>query len=150
MSLSQPLAKRILEVLPPLVHKVRTEARSAYKDKITLPRIRILASIHYGINTVGGIAELRGVAQPTISKMVESLAQRGMIRRVHDSEDKRQVTLELTKKGASTFMQAQQTIQTKLSHRFDGLTEVEKKKAVDCLDQLESLLIKRDSQSDSR
>ncbi|MDB5037545.1 MAG: MarR family protein [Bacteriovoracaceae bacterium] len=134
------IAKRLLEVIPPIVQKIRSEARLAVKGKITLPQFRILSNISQGIKTVGGIAEVHGVAQPTMSKMVDGLVKRGMIKRIADKDDRRQINLALSKKGADLYRQSLKSIQLQLSKALSELNLTERNSLAKTLDQLSLIL----------
>lgn len=68
-----------------------------------MTQFRILSNIDEGINRVKDIAEINGVSQPAISKMVDLMVTRGLIRRQRDDRDRRSMVLDLTIKGREVF-----------------------------------------------
>lgn len=118
---------RLLEVLPIIVHHIRRQAREAVKGRITLPQFRTLAQIGRGISTVNELAEIQSVAQPTMSKMVDGLAKRGLVKRKASVLDRRQIHLELTGKGRSNLNQGMKALQHQLSREISTLSKDELK-----------------------
>lgn len=134
------LSKRLLEVLPPIVQNLRSDARIAVKGQLTLPQFRILGALNRGLQTVGAIAEEQGVAQPTASKMVDGLVKRGLIKRVSSPNDRRQIHLELSKKGISTFQQGKQAVQMRMSLRLKKLSASEREILAQALNNIDELV----------
>lgn len=61
---------------------------------------RILAVLHDGPATVGQLATATLTKQATLSKALDRLERDGLIRRTRDANDRRQVMVEQTGKGA--------------------------------------------------
>lgn len=141
MNTPEELSKRLLEVLPPIVQKLRAEARVAVKGKITMPQFRILANIKQGFMTVSAIAENQMVAQPTASKMIDGLVNRGFIKRVASKDDRRKIHLELSKKGMTTFLECRGQVQKQMSNNMKTLTSDEREKLATALNYFESILV---------
>src|SRR5437867_1708747 len=112
------ISKRLLTILPPIVHKIRAQARIAAKGRLTMPQFRILAYIDRGLCNVGSLAEEAAVAQPTMSKMVDGLVNRGLIRRIADKTDRRSIKLALTKKGALALSASKRALESHMSKDF--------------------------------
>lgn len=108
------LAKELLEVIPPLVRLIRAEIRGSAPSVLSVPQFRVLNNIRRGLNTVSGIAEHHGVSQPAMTKMVNGLVARGLVRRRPHPGDSRQTLLLLTAKGralhARTWAEAQRRL----------------------------------------
>ncbi|MBN8554129.1 MAG: MarR family transcriptional regulator [Deltaproteobacteria bacterium] len=138
------LSKKLLEILPPIVHKLRTIARTSVKGKVTLAQFRILAQINSGVKTVGEMAELQAVAQPTMSKMVDGLVRRGLVKRNFAVQDRRQIHLVLTKKGLSTYQHGRGAVEVYLSQEMRTLSEKERASLAEALIQIENVLVKRE------
>jgi len=67
---------------------------------ITPPQWGVLSMLHEsdGI-TIGAVSQKRGFDAPTITGIVKRLEANGLVKRVHDHEDRRQVKLYLTEEG---------------------------------------------------
>jgi DNA-binding MarR family transcriptional regulator len=90
-------AERILSIYFPLVQLFREEFRS--EAELTTDQFRILMMIRYDCNHIGKLAEQNSVSQPAMSKSVDALVNRGFVTRLDHPADRRQIRLELTKKG---------------------------------------------------
>ncbi|MGW5364345.1 MarR family winged helix-turn-helix transcriptional regulator [Actinopolymorpha pittospori] len=66
------------------------------------------------------IAAYFGVGKPTISRQVGFLERLGLVERVSDSEDRRAVTLRLTKEGVERLATAQQARRARLRELLDA------------------------------
>jgi DNA-binding MarR family transcriptional regulator len=53
--------------------------------------------------SVGGVSDEIGLSLPAVSRAIEGLVQRGLVRRIEDPEDRRAKRLTLTAKGRKTF-----------------------------------------------
>lgn len=135
------LAQQLISVLPPIMQQLRAQARVAIKGKLTLPQFRILANIRTGINTVGGIADNIGVTQPTMSKMVDGLVLKGLIKRETHISDRRQINLTLTKKGDTLFLQSRQLVQMSLSQKFKSIPIEHRSELTAALNLIQTVLL---------
>ena len=70
------------------------------KRRVTQTQLLVLAAVRaYGRCTMGTLANSLHVRMPSATGIVERLVQGGYLRRVHGAEDRRQVAVELTRKG---------------------------------------------------
>lgn len=81
-----------------------------------------LSGAHHKNKNVSSIARRLQIAQPTASRVVESLVEKGLIERQRSEVDRRKVKLELTKKGESVTEEINEISQT-LQETVQGLTE---------------------------
>ena len=73
----------------------------------TPERLRTLATIHTnGPITVTALADMEKVRPATISRMVTSLEDEGLVRRREDAKDKRSVLVSATPKGRQMYQRA--------------------------------------------
>ena len=93
------LAKLFFNVIPNSMSLVRCHVRKASEPDLSFAKFRVLANINRGIQTVGEIAELHGVSQPAISKLVESLFTDKLVTRHDHISDRRIIELRLTPAG---------------------------------------------------
>src|SRR6185437_3857946 len=90
-------SKLFLEIIPRTMRMVRTEIRKIAGDEFTTPQYRLLSKITRNVCSNQELADWMGVAAPTMSKMVDKLVERGLVRRsaerdVSDSEiDRRKI-----------------------------------------------------------
>jgi len=133
-------AKTLLDVIPPLVRMIRSEIRGAAPGVLTVPQFRALANISRGLNTVSEIAEHHGVSQPAMTKMVNGLVKRGLVRRKTNQEDVRQILLTLTPKGKSLHKSTWNTAQKSIGKRLRSIPPKERSPLIQALLTLRSAL----------
>ena len=93
---------------------------------VTQTQFLVLASIRaYERCTMGALARSLSVSMPTASGLVDRLARAGFIRRTHESEDRRQVSVELTPKGKTFFHEFEAVIRTRWEEALLSLTRAE-------------------------
>ena len=118
--------------------KIRTEMRAASPSDLSVPQYRILGSIFRGRNLAGEIAKHQGVSQPAMSKMIDALVEKGLIRRDAQSKDRRRIPLLLTPEGESLFLKIRRSAQQEIGKRTVRLNTRDRKELFKGLLQLES------------
>ena len=142
MKKSKDIASQFIEIAPKMVRTTKAEIRHVAQGKITHPQYRILANINRGTNTVSQIALNQGVSQPAMSKNVDALVRKGLIDRVPQSTDRRQITLQLSKKGNTLFQKLKTLAAARLAEKFKVFSPSELAELHDSLTTLDSLLKK--------
>ncbi len=99
----EKLAQEMFERIPPLMSMMRSEVRACAQGSITVPQFRVLANVQRGLNHVVDIAQHHGVSQPSMTKLVNNLVSRGLIRREPSESDGRVMNLFLTQEGDDLF-----------------------------------------------
>lgn len=135
------IAKRLLEAIPLFMARLRTEMRSSVPSDLSVPHFRILGSIIRGKTLINEIAQYHGVSQPSMSRSVSSLVKRGFIERSHETADRRQSLLRLTKKGLVLFYKIKAATENRLSKKLSLLDAKRRKALLRGLDELESLFL---------
>ena len=135
------IAKRLLEAIPLFMARLRTEMRSSVPSDLSVPHFRILGSIIRGKTLINEIAQYHGVSQPSMSRSVSSLVKRGFIERSHETADRRQSPLRLTKKGLVLFHKIKAATENRLSKKLSLLDAKRRKALLRGLDELESLFL---------
>jgi DNA-binding MarR family transcriptional regulator len=97
----QQAIDRFWETIPPLWNRVRSNLRTTAVERfgISVEQFHILRHINHGINSVSDLAEERCISRPAISQVVDVLAQKGLLTRQQETDDRRHVKLALTEKG---------------------------------------------------
>lgn len=117
------VAKYWMELAPLLMRRMRAHVIESSVGSLTLPQYRILANINRGLNSIGAIAEHHGVAQPSMSKMIHLMEERGFIIRKTLATDKRQFILSLTSQGHELFLKVRGQAQKRLAERLEELSK---------------------------
>jgi DNA-binding MarR family transcriptional regulator len=72
-------------------------------DELSLAQYRVLSSVASGDERASRIADRLALGKPAISATVDSLAQRGLLRRANVETDQRAAALALTAEGRATL-----------------------------------------------
>jgi DNA-binding MarR family transcriptional regulator len=84
------------------IHLLRRLRREDDASGLGAPRLSALSVIVFGGPiTIGGLAEAEQVRAPTMSRLVNSLEEQGLVQRVPDIADRRVVRVEATAAGAA-------------------------------------------------
>lgn len=94
--------------------------------------------------TVGSIAEHVGLAQATVTSMIDRLEQRGLVERRRGESDRRRVRVVLTREGRSLQQQAPTALQTRFLENFARLQDWEKTAILSALLRVADLMEARD------
>ena len=93
-------AGQILEVVPLVIRAIRAEMRSHRAPDISVSQFRALAFINRRKGaSLSDVAEHIGLALPSMSKMVDGLVARKLVKRATHPRDRRRLTLSLTQQG---------------------------------------------------
>ena len=140
--MEQDLAHDLLELVHLVGGIVRRELRSVPRAP-TAPQFQNLRLIELGVDQVGRLAQLQGIAQPSMSKLVEGLVRRKWVRRVAHPSDRRQTTLELTPQGAALVAKIWSRIHRGLNSQLQHLSPSLQDKSQKNIRQLRTLLSPR-------
>lgn len=138
MSAEAELARQVMELIPKIMRIVRRELQSP-KARLTLPQFRILAELSRGERFVGKLAERHGISQPAMSKMVDGLVRRGLVRRTPGIEDRRVNQLSLTTKGAALYGSAKARTEAQVAKVFTALRAVDRELVAKGISRLHSI-----------
>jgi DNA-binding MarR family transcriptional regulator len=133
--------KRLLEVIPQSMARIRTEIRSCVPANLSVPDFRILGSITRGRNLVSDIARDHGVSQPSMSRSIENLVRSGLVERARGSSDRRQAPLRLTRAGEALFRKITAAAEQLLRARVSRLDEKTRQALLDGMAGLEALFM---------
>jgi DNA-binding MarR family transcriptional regulator len=139
MDNDREISRLILEVIPSTMRTLRQEFRLAVKDELTVPQLRVLSHLNRGVSTASELAEIQGVSLPAISRMVDSLSERHLVRREIRDHDKRQAKLFLTPQGKELHHRSRRAAQNKLILRLNRLDDESQHRLREGLEVLASL-----------
>jgi DNA-binding MarR family transcriptional regulator len=71
--------------------------------EVSRTEVGLLSTLSGGPQRITTLAELEGLAQPTMTSVVKQLEQRGLVRRERQSDDGRVVLVNLTDAGSATL-----------------------------------------------
>jgi len=112
-------------------------ARETQPGSLTLSQFQlIVAFADQPEMTVGDVALAGGVAAPTATRMLATLAREGIVERRSSESDRRQVLVSLTPKGEEVLAEKRSVIAEKQRQVFSMLSETEREQAEHILRRL--------------
>ncbi len=98
--------------------------RADEKD-LTMRQVAVLMTVYMtpAPHTVRGLAAELGVAKPVITRALDSMGRLGLLRRKRDEEDKRNVLVERTVKGAVYLSELSDRIVAADKLSYDNMPE---------------------------
>jgi DNA-binding MarR family transcriptional regulator len=114
-----------------LVSQIRN-ALFAALDKEMLPLdltasqyVVVIGAMLNRARTVNEFCQMAGIEPGPMSRLLDRLEAKGIVRRVRDLEDRRQVNVTLTDKGAALYPQINAGIHKVYGHFLNGVSEQE-------------------------
>jgi len=113
-------AVRMVDAVPLVLRVIRAEMRRRM-PALTMAQFRTMAFLERQRGTsLSGLADHLGVTRPTASALVDRLVRGGLVARATNTENRRQVRLDLTRRGATQFEVAKRAARRHLSGRLAG------------------------------
>ena len=108
----QALSQAIAQLMPSIIRGIHLDFFA--KRRVTQTQFLVLVAIHaYERCTMGTLARSLHVRMPTATGVVHRLVRAGYVRRFPEPQDRRQVVIELTRKGQTFIQQFQGIIRTR-------------------------------------
>lgn len=121
------LDRTVLQVLDRSAHEAaELSARETF----------VLSALDHGDTRPGEVALRLDMAAPSVTRALETLTQRGLVRRSRDGGDRRAVQLALTDTGAATLERVREAASTALA---DAWPELEAERASSLATELAAL-----------
>jgi DNA-binding MarR family transcriptional regulator len=119
-----PTADALLDELTELVVSERTAYMThAHQRSLSLAHMFLMAKIHaHGPIPMTRVAELIGSGLPTATGLISRMEERGLVRRDHDTRDRRVVLVSLTERGAADIAALNDARRQRLCAAIDGLS----------------------------
>ena len=123
---SDACAREVLDVVPSVMRFIRTEMRSHRALDLSVPQFRSLVFIERTAGTsLNGVAVHLGLTPPSVSKLIDGLSNRGMVKRREAPGDRRRLTIEITAEGGQALARARSAAQKSLSRLLGSLNAEE-------------------------
>jgi DNA-binding MarR family transcriptional regulator len=106
-STSEELLKTAIDgfwaTIPPVWNQIKGNLRTIAEEHygISVEQFHILRHIRKGLASVSELAEVKQISRSAVSQAVEVLVERGLICRLQNERDRRNIPLELTQAGDS-------------------------------------------------
>jgi DNA-binding MarR family transcriptional regulator len=139
-STQEILAREILDVVPSVMRKIRTEMRSQRYADLAIPQFRALTYINRNPGvSLQAVAHHLGLTSPTVCKMVDGLVLDGLVQRAPHARDRRKITLTLTSQGQVVLEQTRHATQDRLAEVLGHLTPLESETVMQAMQLLHPL-----------
>jgi len=122
---TQTVAASLMDELAPIISGERAAfARRCHERSISMTHLLLMSLLEtHGPLPMSRVAELLGCGLPTGTGLVQRMEERGLVERVHDTDDRRVVTLRLTEDGAAEIRELnlarRQRMASALAHLSD-------------------------------
>ena len=100
----------------------------------------LLGTLSNGPQRITSLAELEGLAQPTMTLMVKRLEQQGLVKRGSQADDGRVVLVSLTGDGAAAVVNYRERASQTLREYLAGMTDAQVQGLADATEALDSLI----------
>lgn len=123
-----------------LARRMRAErVAQGLQPELSDSQLAALAALEKHTMTPGELAEHEKVQPPSITRVIASLEERGLIQRMPHPSDRRQVVLTVTDQGRDVVRQVRQLREAWLARRLRDLTPAERAVLRDAVPILEKL-----------
>lgn len=119
--------EKFWESIPPTWRETRNTIRRVAVEQfsMTVGQFQVLRRIRKGIDTVSALAEANRASRPAVSKAVDALVKQGLVSRLPDERDRRQVHLSLTEEGNRLLQAVYEQAEAWLRQKFQALSSEE-------------------------
>jgi len=130
------------ETVPPLWNIVRSyiRSRATANFDITVEQFHMLRHVRRGIGSVSELATAKNISRPAISQAVDVLVKKGLLTRVHSTQDRRYVELALTAAGNNLLDTVFQETREWMKERMCALSTDELETMVKALEVMKKLV----------
>lgn len=132
------LVDLMLSALPRLGRRISATLRD--EGHPSMERLRALHRLRHGALRVTDVADAWRVSVPSVSRLLDALAEDGLVRRSGDAHDRRVVRVELTDKGATVLAAAETSAQRVADELLCSLSSDQRHRLAVALADLEVVL----------
>jgi len=101
-------------------------AKVVYIDDLSIPEWKLLGQlVDHGLMRLADLAERLDVEPPLVTKLIDQLEKKEMLRRTSHSEDKRAKVISITKKGKDTVLDLEPKVKVAMGKLLYGTTPEE-------------------------
>ena len=122
MTEAQQLAKQLLEIIPSVMRFLSAEIRAS--GHLPSPaQFGVMVTLAYHPCNLSSLAEENGVSLPTMSSTINTLVERGWVKRTRSTVDRRVVNAEITESGMNHLLEIQSHAEQKLLKLIDPIDD---------------------------
>ena len=129
---TDPLVEQILDELEPLVARQRRAvARHGCLRAISSTHLHVLFLLECdGAQTMGHLAEQMGASLPNLTGIVDRMAERGLVERLRDDDDRRVVVVRATPAGRLAVEEIDMVRRRQFGRLIETLTPAQQERAL--------------------
>jgi DNA-binding MarR family transcriptional regulator len=148
---TRTVAADLLDELGPIIAGERAAfALRCHDRSISMTHLLLMTLLEtHGPLPMSRVAELLGCGLPTATGIVSRMEERGLVERQHDSEDRRVVTLSLSKEGAVEIRELQLSRRERMATALTHLSEPESEQLLASVRSLRAAFNRANSQGDN-
>ena len=125
---TQTVAAELMDQLGPIISGERAAfARRCHERSISMTHLLAMSLLEtHGPVAMSRVAELLGCGLPTATGLVQRMEERGLVERMHDTDDRRVVTLRLTDDGAAEIRDLNEKRRQRMASALAHLSDLER------------------------
>ena len=136
-------ARQLLDTTPQIMRFIRAEMRSHRGHDLSVPQFRTLTFVNRNPDvSLSDLANHLGLTLPSTSKLVDGLVNQKVVTRRESKEDRRRLTLALTKNGRDILRVAREATQNHLKDVLHELSADELSTIIRAMNLLQTLFMK--------
>ena len=124
----------------PTAPSAAPKASTSLDRELAEVKDRLLRTLADGPRRITELAELEGLAQPTITLLVKRLEERGLVRRERDPDDGRVVLVSLTAAGTAALEETRGAVKVALRRYVAGMSDEQLQALADSTETLGELI----------
>jgi len=115
------------ETVPPVWNFVRSHIRATVTGNfdITVEQFHVLRYVLRGTTSVSELATAKNISRPATSQAVEILVNKGLLKRIQNTQDRRYVEVSLTRAGNALLETVFKETREWMKEQMHGLTRDE-------------------------
>ncbi len=121
-----PIEEQILAAARIMANVLAESLLHQKAEHVSLPQFRVLDMVQNLTGKPSEIARMLGVSPPAVSFLLDKLEEKGLLRRVFSTKDRRRVELELTREGEELVRGVNAYRRRRLGRILAGMEEGER------------------------
>jgi DNA-binding MarR family transcriptional regulator len=135
------LGDQVIVALRRVIRAVDLHSRALVSSHgLTGPQALILKALQNGSLTAGELATRVNLSQGTVTDILNRLENRGRIKRVRDTKDRRRVLVEATEEGLAVLDKSPPLLQERFVQRFNNLHDWEQSQLLSSLQRIAGMM----------
>ncbi len=143
-------AGEVLDSVPFIMQSIRVQMRRSRGPGISVPQFRVLTFLNRMEGaSLSAVADRVGLSLPAMSRLIDGLVARDLIRREESETDRRFVVLRLTSEGRELVHAARAGAQAHLAETLGALTPSQRAQVTHAMQLLRPLFLPRETATQS-